>query len=307
MSNITATRRSSKLARREAIEGYLFISPWIFGFLVFIAGPLIASILLSFSRWDIVTPSKLIGIKNYGELFTKDELFRQSLKVTIIYTVFSVPLRLAFALFVAVFLNRKIRALSYFRTVIYMPEVVSGVALAIMWLWIFNPEFGVLNSLLSKIGIQGPAWIFSITWALPSFILMSIWKIGGTMVIYLAGLQGIPTQLYEAAEIDGANEWHKFWKVTLPMLSPVIFFTLIINMIGSFQIFAESFVMTKGGPGNATLFYVLYLYRNAFEYFRMGYASALAWILFLVILVFTLLIFRSSAWWVYYEAETKGR
>jgi multiple sugar transport system permease protein len=192
-----------------------------------------------------------------------------------------------------------------FRTIFYLPSSISGVPVALLWMWIFSPEFGILNAALRLFGIEGPEWLFDPVWVIPAFIVMSLWGIGGGMVIFLAGLQSIPQHLYEAAELDGAGVLGKFWNVTLPMMSSIIFFNLIMSIIGSFQTFTQAFVMTKGGPANASLFYVLYLYRNAIGYFKMGYASAMAWLLFVIILGLTLLVFKSSPMWVYYEAEVR--
>jgi len=292
-----------KLARREAVNCYLFISPWIVGFSVFIIGPMVASFILSFAQCSIISPAKFVGLNNYIYMFTKDSAFRQSLKVTFIYTMGSVPLNLIGSLGLALLLNQKIPALAWFRTGYYLPAIMTGVPVALLWMWIFNPEYGIMNQLLYIFGIQGPAWLFSPEWVIPAFIIMSFWTIGGSMILYLAGLQGIPTQLYEAAKIDGANKWYSFWKITLPLVTPIIFFNLVMSIIGSFQIFTQAFVMTKGGPMNASLLYVLYLYRNAFSYFKMGYACGLAWILFFIILFFTALLFKSSNRWVYYEVK----
>lgn len=245
--------------------------------------------------------SRFIGFKNYLDLFRIDPLFWQSLKVTGIYTLIGVPLRLALALAIALLLNQKIKALALFRTIYYLPTVVSGVAVAVLWSWVFNGEFGILNYVLSKFGIQGPMWLADINWALPALIIMSLWGIGAPMIIFLAALQGVPTQLYEAAQLDGANTFQKFLKITIPLISPVIFFNLIINIIASFQVFTQAYIMTEGGPAHATLLYVFYLFKNGFEEFHMGYASAMAWILFFIILAFTLLIFKSSSTWVHYE------
>ncbi len=292
--------KKGKLARKEAREGYLYALPWFIGFTVFTAGPIIASFLLSFTNWDLIRPAEWIGFGNYNTLL-EDPLFWQSLKVTSIYALFSVPLGILGGLAIAVLMNQKIKGLSVFRTIYYLPAVVSGVAVSLLWSWIFNPDFGVLNYLLSLIGINGPGWIYDEKWALPSLIIMSLWGVGGGMVIYLAGLQGVPTELYEAAIIDGASSWRRFWSITIPMISPVIFFQLIMGIIGSFQIFTQAYIMTGGGPNNATLFYVLYLYRNAFQWFKMGYASALAWVLFIVILILTIIQFKLANRWVYYE------
>jgi multiple sugar transport system permease protein len=293
-------RYSSKLARKEALEGYLYALPWFIGFTVFTAGPIIASFLLSFTNWDLIRYPQWIDFGNY-KMLIEDPLFWQGLKVTSIYATFSVPLGIAGGLAIAVLMNQKIKGLSVFRTIYYLPAVVSGVAVSLLWSWIFNPDFGVLNYLLSLVGIRGPGWIYDEKWALPSLILMSLWGVGGGMVIYLASLQGVPTELYEAAIIDGASSWKRFWSITIPMISPVIFFQLIMGIIGSFQVFTQAYIMTNGGPNNATLFYVLYLYRNAFQWFKMGYASALAWVLFLVILTLTIVQFKIANYWVYYE------
>jgi len=290
------------MAKREERYFYLCISPWIAGFLIFTAGPIVASLFFSFCNYDVVTPPNWVGIQNYKRLIS-DPLFWQSLKVTSYFSLVSVPLGIALSLIIAILLNQNIKGLTWFRTIYYMPSVISGVAVALLWMWIFNPEFGVLNFLLWKLfHIQGPAWLMSEEWVIPALIIMSLWGIGGDIVIYLAGLQGIPTELYEAAEIDGANSFNKFLNITIPMMSPVLLFTLIMGIINSFQVFTQAYVMTRGGPHYASLFYVLYIYQNAFQFFSMGYASALSWILFLIILALTFLIFKSSPLWVYYES-----
>jgi len=294
--------KMSPMAKKEERYFYLCISPWIAGFLIFTAGPILASLFFSFCNYDVVTPPNWIGIQNYKRLLS-DPLFWQSLKVTSYFSLVSVPLGIALSLIIAILLNQNIKGLTWFRTIYYMPSVISGVAVALLWMWIFNPEFGVLNFLLWKLfHIQGPAWLMSEEWVIPALIIMSLWGIGGDIVIYLAGLQGIPTELYEAAEIDGANSFNKFLNITIPMMSPVLLFTLIMGIINSFQVFTQAYVMTRGGPHYASLFYVLYIYQNAFQFFSMGYASALSWILFLIILVLTFLIFKSSPLWVYYES-----
>jgi multiple sugar transport system permease protein len=292
--------------RREALAGYLFLSPWIVGFVTFLAGPMIASIYLSFTKYKIVRPAEWIGLDNYTRMFT-DELFYHSLKVTVTYTAFSVPLGIIAALGIALLLSQKIYLSGVFRTVFYLPTVISGVAMAIVFAWIFNYRFGILNYFLSLVGIQGPSWLGHPRWALSAFVLMSLWVIGGSMVIFLAALHGVPQTLYEAAEIDGAGAWRRFWNITLPMISPAILFVLIIGTISTFQTFTQAYIMTEGGPANATLFYILYLYRNAFNWFEMGYASALAWVLFVIILVLTLILLRTSSHWVYYETVEEGR
>ena len=296
--------RLGRLARQEENFFYLFISPWILGFLIFAAGPIISSFAFSFCDYDVVNPPKFVGFGNYIKLFTDDPLFWKSLGVTIYYTFFSVPLGIFLSLALALLLNQRVKGMTWFRTAYYTPAVVSGVAVALLWSQIFNPEFGILNWLLWEVfHIKGPGWTFSEEWVIPAFIIMSLWRIGGGIVIYLAGLQGIPTQLYEAAETDGATGWTKLWRITLPLITPVLFFNLIMGIIGSFQVFTEAYVMTAGGPHNASLFYNLYLYLNAFRWFKMGYGSALAWILFIIILSLTLLALKSSEKWVYYEGK----
>jgi multiple sugar transport system permease protein len=297
--------RPGSLLWREAIACYLFIAPARLGLLIFNLGPVIFSLAMSFMDYGVVTAPRFIGLENWRVMFSyeEDPLIWQSLKVTTFYSLGSVVSGLTAALAVAILMNQRIWGIYLFRTIYYMPSVISGVPVALLWVWIFNPTFGVLNTALAAIGIPGPQWLFDPVWVIPAFILMSLWQIGGAMVIFLAGLQGIPEHLYEAAELDGAGVLAKFRHVTLPMLSPVILFNLVLGVIGSFQAFTQAFIMTQGGPANASLLYVLYLYRNAFQYFKMGYASAMAWLLMAIILVLTLLVFRSSAIWVYYEGE----
>ncbi len=303
-------RRGSKWSptTREAVEGYIFIMPWLLGFLIFMLGPISASLYFSFTKYELARPPIFQGLTNYANLF-HDRLFYQSLKVTSIYTFVSVPLSITLSFLTALMLNQKVRFLGTLRTIYYLPNLIPLVASAMLWVWILNPEFGLLNTFLKQfLGIQGPLWLHHTKWALPSFIMMSLWaSIGGPMLIYLAGLQGIPTELYEAASIDGANARQQFRHITIPQMTPVIFFNLVMGIIGSFQVFAQGYLMTQGGPRYATLFYVLYLYNNAFKWFKMGYASALAWVLFIIIMAFTALIFKSSTAWVYYAGELKGR
>lgn len=283
---------------------YILIMPWIIGFLVFVLGPMIASLLLGFTHWDILTPPRWVGLQNYVDM-VHDPLFWQSLKVTMVYSIMAVPLGLLVSLGMALLLNQKVRGMRWFRTIFYLPSVVSGVAVLILWLYIFNPDVGLLNAALGAVGIKGPAWVFDPTWALPSMVIMSLWGAGGGMLIWLAGLKSIPDYLYEASRIDGAGGWQRFRYVTIPMLSPTIFFNLITGLVGALQSFSQAYVMTNGGPLNATLFFNLYLFNNAFVDFNMGYASALAWVLFLIILVLSLLVIRSSSAWVYYEGERR--
>ena len=306
-AGLARRRRISRQAIRENVEGWLFTSPFTIGFLVFTLGPFVASAVLAFTKWSIVDTAQFVGLDNFRVAFFDDPLVWHSLKVTTTYAVVGVPLQIVIGFFVALLLNARIRGLEVYRTIYYLPAVLSGVAVALMWKWIFSAEWGIINLLLSYVGIEGPAWLNDPAWALPSLITMSLWHIGGGMVIYLAGLQGIPTDLYEAAEVDGAGFLPKLLKITVPMMTPVLFFNLVMGLIGSLQTFTQAFIMTNGGPENATLFYMLYLYRRAFIDFRMGFASALAWILFVYILALTLLVFRSGRSWVYYEGEIKGR
>ena len=291
--------------RHETILGWLMVSPWLIGFICLSALPMFASLIISFTEWDMLSKPEWVGFENYKTLFFEDPLALHSLNITILFTIVSIPLNIVFGLALAMLLNTSIRGLAIFRTIYYLPAILSGVAVALMWRWIFSSEFGLLNALLSMIGIEGPAWLTDRIWVLPSFVIMRLWSVGGGMIIYLAGLQSIPTNLYEAANIDGANWWHRTRFITLPMLSPTIFFQLIVGFIFSMQIFTEAFIMTNGGPADASLFYLLYLYRQAFQYFDMGYASALAWVLFVVILVLTIILFKTGKSWVYYELDTK--
>jgi multiple sugar transport system permease protein len=300
-SRPTPSRRRLSITRREEIAFYLFASPWLIGFILWTAGPMVGSLVLSLTQYDVITPPVFIGLDNYAKMFASDPLVWQSLKVTFVYVAFAVPLQLVGSLLLALLMNQKVRAIAGFRTIYYMPSVIAGVPVALLWMWIFNPDFGIINNALAEIGIDGPKWLFSETWVIPAFVIMGIWNIGAPMVIYLAGLQGIPNHLYEAAEIDGAGWWAKFSSVTIPMISPIIFFNTVMEIIGAFQIFTPAYVMTKGGPANASLFIGLYLYNNAFRYFQMGYAAALAWLVFLIIMTLTVLVIRSSPYWVYYE------
>ncbi|MEK0317706.1 carbohydrate ABC transporter permease [Cohnella sp. 56] len=297
-------RRLTKAERKEERTFYLLTGPWLIGLLVFFAVPMVASLWISLNQWDMLTPAKFVGLKNYNTAFNHDPLFWQSLKVTALYSVLSVPLGLISSLLLSLLLNQAVRGMRLFRTIFYLPAVVSGVSVMVLWMWIFNPQIGLLNTILGYFGIAGPGWIFDPHWALPSMVIMSLWStVGGSVIIWLAGLKGIPPSLYEAAELDGAGGWQKFRNVTIPMLTPTIFFNLVMGIIGAMQTFGEAYVMTKGGPMNSTLFFNFYLFDHAFQNFRMGYASALAWVLFLLILALTAFVVKSSAAWVYYEGE----
>jgi len=305
-SQATLIRKPRLTPRQvENIAGYLFALPWLLHFVLLIAGAMIFSLAISLTETDLLTGYKFVGLKNYQNII-KDPLFIKSLKVTAYYTFLVVPLGVCVALSIALILNQNVYGLGFWRLIYYLPSVVSGVAVAVLWTWVLNPRFGLLNAGLRALGVADPPrWIYSEVWAVPGFILMGLWGAGGAMLLYLAGLQSIPTQLYEAADIDGANRWHKFWRVTLPMLTPTIFFNMLMSIIGSFQVFTQVYVMTDGGPNNATLTMVLYLYRRGFINLKFGYASALAWVLFFIILIFTMAVVRSSVAWVYYEGELR--
>jgi len=300
-------QRAQHYRRSEAIAGLLMASPWMIGFLVFVAGPMIYSLYLSMTRWDLFTPPQWIGLDNFTTLLTDDPTFFQALKITTIYAFIGVPLQVGLGLVLATLLNQKIRFLSLFRSIYYLPSVIGGISVAIMFRWIFGTQFGLINGMLSGLGIQGPSWLGDPSWVMVSFVLMSLWGSGASMLIYLGALQSIPTELYEAADVDGAGTLAKFFRITIPMMTPVIFFNMVMGIIHALQEFVLPFVMTSGGPADASLFLVLYLYRNAFQFFQMGYASAIAWLLFIYILLLTLLVVRSSSAWVYYEGSVRGR
>ncbi|HEX3814188.1 MAG TPA: sugar ABC transporter permease [Mycobacteriales bacterium] len=312
LDRMTAQRRSNRVGpprlstrRREAIACYIFMTPAILGMLLFSIGPMIASLLLSFTQYDMLTAPSWVGLANYRQL-VHDDLFLKSLRVTAIYSFVTVPLILVLSFVLATMLNQKIRGMAFFRSLYYLPTVMSGVAVAMLWRWMFNKQYGLVNTILGKLGIEGPAWFLSETWALPALIVTGLWTFGGTTLIYLAGLQGVPNELYEAAECDGANRWRQHRYITLPMISNVTFFNLVMGVIGSLQVFAEPYVLTGGGPNNSTLLLPLYLYRNAFQYLKMGYASAIAWVSFVIVLLLTLLVFKSRSLWVYGDAADEG-
>ena len=289
--------------QREALYGWLFALPAIIGLVVFDVGPMVASMLISFTEWNGVTPPQWVGLANYEEILFRDELFMLSMRITTIFAFVSIPLNLVTGFLLALLLNQKIRGQSLMRTLYYLPSIVPLVAVAALWRWIFLKRFGLLDIGLAMMGIQAPDWLGDPNWVLPAFIVMGLWGVGGGMLINLAGLQAIPTDLYDAASIDGANALQRLLNVTIPMMTPLILFNLVMGIIGGLQVFVVAFVMTGGGPSNASLFYMLHLYRNAFEYFRLGYGSSLALVLFLYIIVLSALVFRSSTAWVYYEGN----
>lgn len=298
-------RDLSASRRREALTGYLFIAPWLFGFIVFFLGPIIASLVLSFTRWNIVGDPIWVGLDNYVTIFMEDLRFKKAVEVTLTYSIFYLPLEVICGIGLAVLMNQKLRGIGVFRTLFYMPSVVPQVAAALVWVWMLNQRYGVINTLLSGVGVDGPNWLGSPHYVLPSLIMIALWGVGGSAIIYLAGLQNIPQVLYEAATVDGANPIQKFFRITLPLLTPTIFFQLVLGLIGVFQTFTPAFIAAgeTGGPLQSGLFYMLYIYNRGFVSLRMGYASALAWIMTAFILVITVLVLRSSRYWVYYESD----
>jgi len=294
----------SPLRRNQALLGYLFVSPWALGFLIFGLYPIVMSMYYSLCQYDVLRIPQFIGLGNYRELITEDPYFWKSIWNTVYYTFLRTPLAILGSLFLAVLVNNAVRGIRFFRTIYFIPSIITGVVLSSIWLWMLNPQYGLINTLLAFFGIQGPLWLQSPEWSKPSIIIMSLWSIGGgRMLVFLAALQGIPQQMYEVVDLDGGGWWKKFRYVTIPMVSPVIFLWTVLEIIFSFQVFTEAYVMTKGGPLNSTLFYNLYLYYKAFDDFSMGYASALAWLLLLFILIVTVIQFAVGQKMVYYEGE----
>mgnify|MGYP005853878605 CR=1 FL=1 len=291
---------------REGLAGYVFVAPWFIGFVVFTLGPFLASLYLSTLEWSLLGTAKFVGFGNFTKMFADDERYIAALKNTFIYVFVSVPLKQVIALTIAMLLSQELRAIFAYRTVFYLPSVTSGVATSVLWTQVFGFRMGILNAVLSNVGIQPIPWLTSLQWALPTLIFISLWNVGSIFIIYLAGLKGVPLHYYEAAEVDGASPWQKFSKITLPLITPTVFFNLVMGFIGSFKIFTQAYVMTGGGPADRTLFYVLYLFYKAFQDFRMGYASAMAWVLFIIILFFTMIQLSLSKRWVYYEGAAPG-
>lgn len=287
---------------RENLTGYLFISPWLLGFFVFTLWPFLRSFYLSFCNYNIVQPPKFIGLANYQMMLFNDELFYKSLWVTLRYAIVAVPLTLVVGVALALLLNLNVRGIAVFRTIFYLPSIVPTVAMTSIFMWILNPQVGMVNRILAIFGVTGPAWLSDPVWTPWTLIFMAVWAAGGSMVTYLAGLKDIPQYLYEAATLDGANAFRKMRMITLPMLSPVIFFNLVMSVIGTFQYFTQAFVISNGsgGPEDSTLFYALYMFRRCWKYMDMGYGSAMAWVLFVIVMVSTGLIFRTQKRWVHY-------
>jgi multiple sugar transport system permease protein len=280
--------------------GYAFLGPWLFGFLVFTLFPFVSSVYFSFTKYNIVSPPEWVGTANYHALLTADPLFWKSLAITLKYAFVAVPLGIVCGVGLSLLLNARVAGMSAYRTIFYLPSIVPAVGTSLVFVWILNPQIGLINGLLAKVGIVGPAWLQDPKWAFWSLVFMGLWGVGGSMIIYLAGLKDIPLHLYEAAVMDGATPLQRTFHITLPMLTPVIFFNLVMGVIGAFQYFTQAFIMTSGGPQDSTMFYSLYLFNRAWRYLDMGYASAMAWILFLLVTVFTALLFRTQRRWVHY-------
>lgn len=297
--------KMSRAARREERAGYLFASPWLIGTLVFLIGPIVASMLLSFTNWNLISPAKWVGLENYRDM-VGDRNFGQSIRVTLFYAILAVPLFQVAGIALATLLNLRLRGMYLFRTILFLPAVLSGVAVAVLWAQLLNPDLGVINQILRAVGIDDPPrWLESPDWAVPAVVMMGLWGVGSGAIIYLAGLQNIPPQLYQAAKIDGARMWQTFWHITLPLLTPTLLFTLLIGVIGAFQVFDVAYILggSRGGTRGSLLFYVLNMWNEGFRNGRFGYASALAWVLVIVAAIVIVLIFKTSSRWVYYESE----
>ncbi|MGV3618319.1 MAG: carbohydrate ABC transporter permease [Fimbriimonas sp.] len=289
-------------ALRRHLTGYAFIAPWLIGFIVFTLGPFISSVYFSFTRYDIVSAPVWVGTANYEALLQNDPLFWKSLMITLKYAVVAVPIGIVAGVLLALLLNIDVKGIAVYRTIFYLPSIVPSVATTVVFAWILNPQVGLVNLILRNFGIVGPNWLADVKTAFWSLIVMGLWGVGGSMVIYLAGLKDIPIYLYEAAVLDGAGPFERMRRITLPMLTPVIFFNLVMGTIGAFQYFTQAYIMTNGGPEESTTFYALYLYTRAWKYLDMGYASAMAWVLFLIVVVLTAVIFRTQKKWVHYGA-----
>jgi multiple sugar transport system permease protein len=292
-------------SRRENLWGWILITPLTLGLSLWVVFPMGLSLLTSLTSWDMISAPKFVGLRNYVELFFRDPLFLQSVKVTLYYTFLSVPLQLFVAFSVAMLLNSRVRGVGLFRTIFYLPSLIPIVVTSIMWLWLYNHQYGLLNALLTAVGFDKVNWINSTVMVIPSLIIMSIWSVGNIVVIFLAGLQGIPPTLLEAVNIDGGTAWHSFRHVVLPLMSPLILYNLIIGLIRSLQLFTEPYIMTGGGPMNASLSFVLNIYNYAFKYGKMGEANAMAWVLFVITLVLSFIVFKTSNRWTYYEGDKK--
>jgi multiple sugar transport system permease protein len=289
----------------NTVNGLLFVSPYLLGLMVFTLYPIFASFFYSFTSYSVLEPPRFVGLENYIDIFTNDPLFKISIGNTFYYALIAIPLNLTIAMLLALVLNLQVKGMSFYRAIFFLPSIMPEVASAMLWGWILNPQIGLVNGTMHALHLPTIGWYADPLWSKPSLILISLWGLGGTMVIFLAAVQDVPKHLYEAAELDGAGAIQKTRYVTIPMLTPTILFNLILGIIGSFQYFTTSFVLTAGGPADSTLFYALLIYRNAFTYFKMGYASAMSWMLFAIVFLLTLVIFRTSNRWVYYAGENQ--
>jgi multiple sugar transport system permease protein len=300
-ANATVATTAPVMMRRKTMTGWMFVAPWIIGFVIFGLYPIITSFYYSMTRYDVLRIPQYIGLANYQHLLFEDPVFWTSVWNTLFYTVIRVPIAIFLSLILAVLVNQAVGGMRWFRTMYFIPSIVTGVVLSVLWLWIFNPEYGLINAALARINIDGPLWLQDPFWSKPALIIMSLWSVGGPrMLVFLAALQGISQQLYEAIELDGGGWWAKFRHVTVPTISPVLFLWAVLEVIASLQVFVEAYVMTEGGPLQSTLFYNLYLYQKAFDDFEMGYASAMAWILLVITLVATWAQVKISKKWVHY-------
>ena len=302
------SKRLFNFKRKEGLQGYIFILPWLVGFAVFTAGPLLFSFGASFTNYNVTSQMDFVGIDNYKSLLMDDQLFWTSLYNTFYYVLFSVPLTTMGAILLSALLNQDVPGMRFFRTIYYLPAILSGVGVYLLWMQLLEPGTGMVNTVLSWFGIAGPNWLFDPNWTKPSLILMKLWSVGGSMLLYLASMQGVSKSLYEAAEMDGASRWKQFIHITIPMITPVIFFDIVTSLIGGFQIFQEAYVMSSngdGGPVNSMLFYNLYMWKKAFETFDMGYAMAMSWILFIIVFIITIFNLKMAPRWVHYEGEEK--
>ncbi|RCX23653.1 carbohydrate ABC transporter membrane protein 1 (CUT1 family) [Fontibacillus phaseoli] len=304
ISSHTGNRMRKKRRTQRELYGWLFALPAILGLLIFTLGPMIYSLYMSFTDYSGSNSPGFIGLDNYKRMLGGgDPYFYKSLAVTFYFVILSVPTGIVYSFLLAILLNQNVKGKSIFRTIFYLPSIVPIIAISFIWLWLLNPDLGLANELLSTLGLPGSQWIFGEKSVVPSLALMNLWTTGGTMIIFLAGLQDIPRSLYEAIEMDGGSRLAKLRHITIPMMTPTIFFNLIMGIINGFQVFSQAYVMTNGGPNNASLFYVFYLYREAFQFSRMGSASAIAWVLFAIIMVLTYIVFKTSNKWVYYEGD----
>ncbi len=307
MSAEILSKRVNSTVIRNNINGWLFISPWLIGFLLLTAYPLVSSLYYSFTSYTVIKPPEWVGLTNYIELFTRDPLFWTAIRNSLFFVALYVPLSIFLGVSVAMLLNMPVRGKAIYRTLVFLPSIVPEIVTGLLWIWIFHPQFGAVNNLLKLGGVAGPGWLSDPMWSKPALVIISLWGLGSSVVIYLAALQDVPEHLYEAAAIDGAGPLANMRFITLPMITPTILFNLVLGIISGLQTFTNAFIITKGsgGPVDSTLFYGLLIYRNAFSYLKMGYASAMSWILFLVILTITMIVFKTSGRWVFYGGDTK--